>query len=96
MSFSTKFNEDNVKANLSKQLRNKNTKNEEENDKPKKQKINIVINKSPKKEIKKNYIFTLKPSAKEKLNEKAKEYGYVHSNGKGNVSQFLESIINQL
>lgn len=48
------------------------------------------------KERKKDYVFTLYPSDREKLNELAIQAGYVTPKGRPNASAFLTAIIRQL
>ena len=48
------------------------------------------------KERKEDYIFTLYPSDREKLNELAKQAGYVTPQGRPNASGFLTALIRQL
>lgn len=49
-----------------------------------------------KKERKEDYVFTLYPSDREKLNELASQAGYVTPKGRPNASAFLTALIRQL
>lgn len=49
-----------------------------------------------KKERKEDYVFTLYPSDREKLNELASQAGYVTPKGRSNASAFLTALIRQL
>lgn len=49
-----------------------------------------------KKERKEDYVFTLYPSDREKLNELARQAGYVTPKGRPNASAFLTALIHQL
>ncbi|MCJ0588240.1 hypothetical protein MMI99_09620, partial [Enterococcus cecorum] len=48
------------------------------------------------KEQKKDYMFSLYPSDREKLNELAKQAGYVTPQGRPNASAFFTALIRQL
>lgn len=48
------------------------------------------------KERKEDYVFTLYPSDREKLNELASQAGYVTPKGRSNASAFLTALIRQL
>lgn len=48
------------------------------------------------KERKEDYIFTLYPSNREKLNELASQAGYVTPKGRPNASAFLTALVRQL
>ena len=48
------------------------------------------------KERKEDYVFTLYPRDREKLNELASQAGYVTQKGRANASAFLTALIRQL